>query len=440
MPRLCSQKPLRPSRGSSGQAPGRPLSLGARHAFSLFLGCLFWCLSTGANPRIASGYRLKIIPPQGEVEAGTLAILDLEIEGAEPTLDLSKISFRMIAEPGLITIPESGFAQPGPFIPDAFVVKSQPAYGAVTSVTYSVASITMKGSNRSEGLLASLYVVASQPGEVQLRLEDLEAKDSHWAVLSPPEVESGGFRIVSSMASPTPTPTPTSTEPPGDTPTPSPTETPEFSPTPTDTPTITPTPSPLFSILLSPPSAVFTQGEITLLPVTIAGAPPGLLLSEVQIDFEIDGQDRDVLWIEPDLCAPGDFIANATLAVANLAPSASKATSARFILSGTQPGGETSGSNKLMDIALLAYRIGLADPRISSASPVRDASGALLWPPALPALQSPIRVDWPVTGLPIQRYFEHGENSPLAPGKYNKIFRMEFDLEQWREDPSRARK
>jgi len=426
---------------------GRPSSVRLSRAYSVFIFFLLlpiaFCVeSPGADFRIALGYHLKIVPGQAVVEVGSLATLDLEIDGAESNLDLSKISFRLIAEPSLIAIPEAGFAEPGPFIPDAFVVKSQPVYGAVTSVTYSVASITVKGSTRSEGLLARLFVIAAQPGDVQLRLEDLEAKDSHWAVLPPPETVPAGFQIVSASPSPTETstpsetPTPTSTEFPSDTPTPTVTETPEDSPTPTETPTVTPTPSPLFSILLSPPSGVFTQGEITLVPVVIAGAPAGLSLSEVQFEFEIDGRGREVLLIDPDGCVPGDFIANATLAIADLAPSASRATSARFILSGTQPGGESLLSNKLMDIALSGNQIGLADLRILSASPVRDASGALLWPPALPALQSPVRVDWPVTGLPIESYFEQGENLRGDPLGWKREFRTKFSLDGWQEAPS----
>jgi hypothetical protein len=441
MPRPRFFQPIRSPRTSGGPPPIRPVPPCTIALFCLFLLIVFRVESAGADFRIASNYRLKIAPAQAVVEVGSLAALDLEIDGAESSLDLSKISFRLIAEPSLIAIPESGFAQPGPFIPDAFVVKSQPVYGAVTSVTYSVASITVKGSTRSEGLLARLFVIAAQPGDVQLRLEDLEAKDSHWAVLPPPETVPAGFQIVSASPSPTETstpsetPTPSSTEFPGDTATPTVTETPEESPTPSETPTMTPTPSPLFSMLLNPPSGVFTQGEITLVPVVIAGAPAGLLLSEVQFEFAIDGRGREVLLIDPVGCVPGDFIANATLAIADLAPAASRATSARFILSATQPGGEAPLSNKLMDVALSGNQIGLADLRILSASPVRDASGALLWPPALPALQSPLRVDWPVTGLPIESYFEQGENLKGDPLGWKREFRAKFSLDGWQEAP-----
>jgi len=334
--------------------------------------------------------------------------IDLDIQGASPGLDLSSVSFLLEVTPGLVEVPAADFAEPGDFIPDAFIVKSDPVHGAVTSASYSITSITVKGSTASEGLLASLFFDAVQSGTAQIQILNLLAKTTTGIPLPSPVVEYALVEVLDATATATPTLTPTSTLSPTPTPTASPsttevaTETPSNTPTVTSTPTVTPTPTPLFSLWLEAPEEPIVTGALTRVAVRVSDVSSGLRLSEINFRFHVDGGVKEKLYLKPDACLAGSFVSNASLGWSDLVPSTSQATSARFrIYSGTSDGSSAT-SGKVMDVALWAQQTGGADLWISSASPVFDASGSLVRSPAISLEPLKVRVRAPVSGIPLE--------------------------------------
>ena len=295
-----------------------------------------------------------------------------------------------------------------------------------------MASLTETGSTLPEGLLARLYFDATQTGTAEIRIVDIGGENSNHTPLSNPEIEYGLVQIIDATTTATMTPTPSFS--PTLTPTPSwnETRTPTPTPTETPTPTSTSTPTALFSLWLQEPSSSCIQGEVTLLPVMISDVSPGLRLSEINFDFEIDCPSRNNLVILASGTLIGSAIPDATCIISDLLPSASDATQAHFqIKSATLGSTPPLIPGKLLDIALYAHQLGIARVKIRAASPILDDWGILLPSPRLTESPIVIRIERPVTGFSLENYYSHFTAPNTLDSNSNISSGTEFTLDSW---------
>lgn len=370
------------------------------------------------------GYHLRMIPDFQEVNLAERFSVDLWVENASTSLDLSSLKFRLVIDPTHANIPNQDYATPGGFIPDTMVVILDSVQGDVLSATYSFTSLTTKGSTQTEGLLATLFFDAVQSGTASFNIQNIQAQNSRSTPLPTPVVELAMFRVLDATPTHTPTPTPEETA----TTTPTPSATPEITYTPTPTPTITPTPTPMFSLYLHAPVRQLEVGTLAKFPLEIRDASEGLSLSQIYFEFEAESYSHDVLLIDPVNSLAGGWIPEATLEVMDLHPNNEEAYRGRFKVWNDSPALPMIPSATLAEIALYANRVGFADLRILSATPVLGAFGEILTPPII--LQNALRI-WvidPVSGIPIQP-----ENDRIKSPNDKAILVQPpwFEMEKW---------
>ena len=94
--------------------------------FCLILGLILF-IGIRPGPCDPFPYELKVVPESEEIPLSSSFSVDLEVKDATPGLDLWKIRFKVVVDPGSIAMPSGVFADPGPFIPSAFIVHSDPS-------------------------------------------------------------------------------------------------------------------------------------------------------------------------------------------------------------------------------------------------------------------------------------------------------------------------